>query len=138
MLLNGNMKVELFVLLKPNSSYCMGVSRGGQGVRTPLKNHKNKGFHNMLVRIYWKITRLPSQHSMLGHHRLDSEMPFHMTFRWRGDGGPLLVVFGYSSSSSTKNNNDKKKKKKKNPKKQRCQSWTPSDKTFWIRACYTY
>ena len=42
-----------------------------------------------------------------------------MAFRWRADDGPLLVVFG-SSLLSTK--------------KKRCQSWTPSDKSFWIRA----
>ena len=29
----------------------------------------------------------------------------------------------------------KKNKNKKTKKKQRCQCWTPSDKTFWIRAC---
>ena len=39
-----------------------------------------------------------------------------MAFRWRADEGPLLVVFW--SSHQLKN---------------LCQSWTPSDKTFWIR-----
>ena len=34
----------------------------------------------VLVRIPWKITRLPSQHSMLGHYRSASETP---AFRWR-------------------------------------------------------
>ena len=43
-----------------------------------------------------------------------------MAFRWRADGGPLIVVLGSSLPSSTK---------------KRCESWTPSDKTFWIRAC---
>ena len=54
---------------------------GGQGVRTPLKYHKIFGFLGILVRIPYKITKLPSQHSMLGHHRHASETP-------------LLVVFG--------------------------------------------
>ena len=49
-----------------------------------------------------------------------------MAFRWRADDGPLMVVLGSSLPSSTK----KKQKKKK-----RCQSWIPSDKTFWYRAC---
>ena len=49
-----------------------------------------------------------------------------MSFRWWTDGGPLRVVFRSSFPSSTK----KQKKKKK-----RCQIWTPSDKTFLIRAC---
>ena len=33
----------------------------------------------ILVRIPWKITKLPSQHSMTGHHRPASETPF----KWR-------------------------------------------------------
>ena len=46
-----------------------------------------------------------------------------MEFRWRANDDPLIVVFGSSLSSSTKKTTYKK-----------CQSWTPSDKTFWIRA----
>ena len=34
------------------------------------------------------ITQLPSQHSMLGHHRHASEM----AFRWRTEDGLLIVV----------------------------------------------
>ena len=37
---------------------------------------------------------------------------------WRADGGPLIVVFGFSLPSSTKKSTQKS-----------CQSWTPSDKT---------
>ena len=44
-----------------------------------------------------------------------------MTFCWWADDCPLIVVLGSSLPSSTT--------------KKRCQSWTPSDKTFWIRAC---
>ena len=43
-----------------------------------------------------------------------------MAFRWRADDGPLLVVFGSFLLSSTI--------------KTKRQSWTPSDKSFWIRA----
>ena len=47
------------------------------------------------------ITNLPSQHSMLGHHRHASDMPF----KWRF-AGPLNIlwypVFGSSLPSSTK------------------------------------
>ena len=46
-----------------------------------------------------------------------------MAFRWRADDGPLLVVFESSSFSSTKQ------------KEKRYRIWTPSDKTFRIRAC---
>ena len=39
-----------------------------------MENYKNKGL------LYWsgplKITKLPIQHSMLGHHRPASELPF--------------------------------------------------------------
>ena len=60
---------------------------------------------------------------MLGHHRHASETPFNGVSlagrRWPAYSGtwilPPLI---------------KKKKKKK----KRFQSWTPSDKTFWIRA----
>ena len=48
-----------------------------------------------------------------------------MAFRLQADDCPLIVVLGSSLSLSTY----KKKKKKK------CQSLTPSGKTFWIRAC---
>ena len=54
----------------------------------------------LLVRIPWKITKLPSQHSMLGHHWPASETP--LAFRWRADDGPLFVVFGPLSISSIK------------------------------------
>ena len=75
-------------------------SRGGQGFRTPpppppLENYKNIGFLSIiLVRIPWKITKLPSQHSMLGHHWPASETPL----KWRFAGRPMMarffVVFG--------------------------------------------
>ena len=45
------------------------VPEGGQGVRTPLKNHKNIGFLSNTGLDPLKITKLPSQHSMSGHHR---------------------------------------------------------------------
>ena len=60
------------------------IQRGGQGVRTPLKNHKDIA---ILVRIPCKTTKLPSQHSMLGHQRPASETPF----KWRFAGGPMMA-----------------------------------------------
>ena len=85
-----------------------GGGGGGEGSGPPLKNHNLA----ILVRIPWKSTKLPSQHSMLGQHRLASEMSLT-------DDGPLTVVFGSFLPSSIK--------------KKRCHSWTPSGKTFWIR-----
>ena len=53
---------------------CRFREGGGQGVRTPLKNHENiVFFYN-----YWSGSpEKPSQHSMLGKHRPASEMPFN-------------------------------------------------------------
>ena len=48
-----------------------------------------------------KIAKLPSQHSMEGHHRHANETPI-MAFRWCADNGPLIVVLGSSIPSSTK------------------------------------
>ena len=50
----------------------------------------------------WKTIKLPSQHSILGHHRPASETPF----KWRFAGGPMmppppLVVIRYSLPPST-------------------------------------
>ena len=45
-----------------------------------------------------------------------------MAFRWRADDGPLIVVLGSLPPLINLLN-------------KRCQSWTPSDKTLWIRAC---
>ena len=49
---------------------------GGQGVRIPLKIHKNIEFLSNTVPDPLKFSRLPSQHSTLGHHRHASETPF--------------------------------------------------------------
>ena len=56
----------------------------GQGVLTPLENYKNIGFLSNTGPDPLKITKLPIQHSMLGHHRPTSEMPF----KWSFAGGP--------------------------------------------------
>ena len=50
-----------------------GGGLGGEGVWTPLKNHKNIGFSSNIGPDPLKISKLPSQHSMLGHHRHASE-----------------------------------------------------------------
>ena len=72
-------------------------------------------FLAIYVRINCKITKLPSQHSTLSLHRPANGV------LWRAVNGTLIVVFGSSLPSSIK--------------KKTCQSWTPSDKTLWIRAC---
>ena len=47
----------------------MGGSRGGGGGQGGLKNHKNIEFLGNTGPDPPKITKLPSHHSMLGHHR---------------------------------------------------------------------
>ena len=57
----------------------------------PLINHKYIEFLNNTDPDPLKITKPPSQHSMLGHHWHAYKTPF----KWRslaGDDGPLLVV----------------------------------------------
>ena len=94
------------------------IQRGGQRVRTlPWKTTKTIGLLNNTGPDPLKITKLPIQHSMLGYHRPASETPL-MAFRWRAVNGPPIVVYGSFPLHQTKK-----------------KSLTPSDKTFWIRAC---
>ena len=53
------------------------------------KNHKNSGFLCNTGPDPLQITKLQSQHSMLGHHRPASETPF----KWRFTGGPMMVIY---------------------------------------------
>ena len=57
----------------------MPGSRGGTGGPDPppMKNHKNIWFTSNIDLDPLKITKLPSQHSMLGHHRHANETPFN-------------------------------------------------------------
>ena len=83
----------------------------------PLKNHKYIGFPSITGPSPLKNQRLPSQHSMLGHHRYASEVPFKLRFA----GGPIMArLWWYLDPLSP------------HQLKKRCQS----DKTFWISAWY--
>ena len=62
-----------------------GGGGGGGRVRTPLENHKNIGLLSSTGPDPLKIRKLPSQLSMLGHHRYASETPF----KWRFAGVPI-------------------------------------------------
>ena len=78
----------------------------GQGVlTTPLKN---PGFLSNTGPDPLKITKLPSQHSMLGHYRHASATAFNGC-HWRINDDPLIVVFGSSLPSSAKNKQKKTK-----------------------------
>ena len=58
---------------------------GGAGGLDPPE--KNIGFLSNTGLDPLKITKLPSQHSMLGHHRPTSEAPF----KWHFAGGPMMA-----------------------------------------------
>ena len=59
---------------------------GDRGSGPPLENYKYTVFLSNTGPDPLKITKLPIQHSMLGHHRPASETPF----KWRFAGGPLM------------------------------------------------
>ena len=69
---------------KVPSFRCMPCAdpEGGQAVRTPLKNHWNIGFPSNIDPDPLNITKLPSQHSMVGHYR-----------QWRFADEPMVVHF---------------------------------------------
>ena len=60
---------------------------GAGGPDPPLETYKNIGFLSNTGPDSLKITKLPSQHSMLGHHRPASKTPF----KWRFAGRPLMA-----------------------------------------------
>ena len=60
------------------------IQVGGTGA---LKNHRNIGFFSNTGLDPLKITKLPSQHSMLGHYRHASETPF----QWHFAGRPMMA-----------------------------------------------
>ena len=68
---------------------CADQEEGGgeQGVQTPLENYQNIGFLRTIGPDPLKITKLPIQHSMLGHHPPVSETPF----KWCFAGGLLMA-----------------------------------------------
>ena len=85
----------------------------------PLKNHKNIGFLRNTGPDPLKYHKATKPAFNVGQSSAPaSETP--LKFRWQADDGPFIVVFGSSIPSSTKKIH---------------QIWTPSDKTFWIRAC---
>ena len=109
----------------------MRGSRGGQGVRTPLKIAKNRIFYQYRSgspeqsQSYqasiqcWAVIGTPAKRHL-------------MAFSWRVDDARPA----YSGTWILPNHHPPSPPKKKT-KKKLCQSWTPSDKTFWISACKT-
>ena len=114
-------KIKLRICSKISNIRCMHGSRGvgNRGSRPPLKNHKNIGFRSNTGPDPLKIAKLPSQNSMLGHHRHASKAPFKWHFASRRIIARLKWYLAPSSPDQPKKG---------------CQSWTPSDKTGRIQA----
>ena len=74
------------ILCNKNSLWHARIQRGDRGPDPPhaLKKTQNKGLLSNTGPDPLKITKLPKQHSMLGHHLSASETPF----KWRFAGGP--------------------------------------------------
>ena len=70
------MKQHIYNAVYPDSPY-------------PPKNHKNIGFPNNIDLDPLKITKLPSQHSVVGHYRHASQTPF----QWRFARGSMMAHF---------------------------------------------
>ena len=66
---------------------CADPEGGGGLDPPPLENYTNIGFLSNTGPDLLKITKLPIQHSMLGHYRPASETPFI----WRFAGGPMMA-----------------------------------------------
>ena len=64
----------------------MRGSRGGRGLDPPGKSHNIESLSNTGPDPL-KITKLSSQHSMLGYHWHASEM----LFKWQFAGGPMTA-----------------------------------------------
>ena len=80
---------------------CADPRGGGSG--STMETRRAIGFLSNTGPDLMKMSKLPSQHSMLGHHRPASETPF----RWRFAGGPMKAHFqwywiGSSQASSAK------------------------------------
>ena len=103
--------------------YMRGSRGGGQGVLPSPPPGKVIGFHSNTGPDPLKITKLPSQHSMLGHHRRASESPL----KWPFGGGSIMARLKWYLDPPYQT----KKQTNKKPR----QSWTPSDNTFWICEC---
>ena len=75
---------------KQNAPVWADPEGGNRGSIFPLKNHKNKGFlSNTSPDRLEKNTKLPSQHSLLGHLWPASETPFKLRFA----GGPMMPTY---------------------------------------------
>ena len=69
------MKAERVTCVLSKHAQIQGGGGGGGGGGNRWKNHKNMGFPTSICLDPLKITKILSQHSMLGHHRHASKKP---------------------------------------------------------------
>ena len=98
---------------KAQMSLCLCGSREGTGGPS-LKNHKNIGFLSNCGPDPLNITKLPRQHSMLGHHQHASETPF----KWRFAGWPTMTHLKWYLGSSSPHQLKRKPMSKLDPLRQ--------------------
>ena len=79
---------KVYRCLPPGTCPCADPEGGTGGPDPrPLKKSQNIGFLTNTGPDPCKTTKLPSQHSMFGHHWPASETPF----KWHFTGGPMLA-----------------------------------------------
>ena len=86
-----NSKCSGLEILLQNMCGSRGGDRGSSSP-PPLKNYKFIGFPSNTGPDPLKITKLPSQHSMMDHYWPASETPF----QWRFAGRPIIAGFWWS------------------------------------------
>ena len=89
-LITADKSIKIIELIHIDTMWLYGrieVVVGGSGPGLPLENYKNIGSLSNTGPDPLKITNLPIQHSMLGHHRPARETPF----KWRFADGPLMA-----------------------------------------------
>ena len=97
--------------------YACADPEGRTGGPDHLKNHKNIGFSSNIDLDPLKITKLPSQHLLVGHYRHASETRF--------TGGLMIAPFSDISTLCPSHTTKKRRS-----------VLDPLFKTFWIRAWY--
>ena len=90
---------ESFILRTPWAD-----PEGGQGVGTPLENHKNIGFLSNTGPDSFKNHKATKPAFNVGLSLARQRNAIEMAFRWRADDGPLIVVFRSFLPLSTKKN----------------------------------
>ena len=106
---------------KETQSMFGGGGTGGPDPH-PLENYKAIAFLSNTGTAPLKSHTATKPLFIVGPSSARQQNAIKMAFCWRDDDGSLLVVFGSSPLISFR-------------KKKLCQSWPPSENSFWIGAC---